>query len=71
MDPLMCGCLLHILLFFLKNFYGHTYSIWRFLGQGLNLSHSYSITATACPTVVAMLDLLTQHAGPGIEPAPP
>ena len=36
---------------------GHTHSMWKFPGQGLNLSHSS--------------DPLTHRAGPGIPPARP
>ena len=36
---------------------GHTHSMWKFPGQGLNLSHSS--------------DPLTHRAGPGIPPAHP
>ena len=30
-------------LFFFLPFYGHTWSIWKFLGQGLNLNHSFDV----------------------------
>ena len=44
-------------------FYGHTHSIWKFPGQGLNPSPSYA-------TVAATLDPLTHSAVLEIEPVP-
>ena len=49
-----------------KLFYGHTCSIWKFLGQQLNLSHSLTYTAA-----VATLDPLIHWAEPRIKPMPP
>ena len=51
-----CLVFLLLLLFF---FFSLTLSIWRFPGQGLNLSHSCSNVGS-----------LTHCTGPGIEPAP-
>ena len=47
-DFLIHTCILKIFYFILKFlfiylFYGSTRSIWKFLGQGLNLSHSYDL----------------------------
>ena len=47
--------------FFIYLFYSLTHSIWKFLGQGLNLTHSYRQHQM----------LLTECTGPEIEPTPP
>ena len=47
--------------FFFFFFNSHTYSIWKFLGQELNLGY----------TTAAVPDPLTCCAKPGIEPTPP
>ena len=51
-----CQCLLVFILFYYYFFYGCTSSIWKFPGQGLNLSCSW--------------DPLTHCTGLGIKPTP-
>ena len=52
--------------FFFFFFYGHTHSIWKFLDQGLNPSHSCDL-CHSCSNAGS----LTHCARPGVEPALP
>ena len=50
---------------FLGVVFGHMRGIWKFLGQGLNLSHTCDL-CYSCSNATSF----THSAGPGIEPAP-
>ena len=61
-----CCCCFLLFCFFLFFFFSHAHSIWKFLGQGLNLSWSCDLLHS-CSNARS----LTHCAWLGIEPAPP